>query len=317
MKIGLGATRAVSAAFMAAAFGASGCGAGNKPPASAENVPISTTDVHNFVIAWPLLTDADTACVALDPYFARQSPGLAEYRSKFGMGRRELCNAVRKSKARYARADSLLPSLDSASETIRAAFKRFVELSPGARLPSVYFVVGSGMAAGTTTHGLHPVILVGTELMRSAAGVPWTAVHELAHTQQDYPWWGMLTGGPTFLRATLLRQSLTEGTADLVAEVVMGEPKRNAYGELHERELWTDFQRDMHSRDYRGWLYNGRTATPGGRPADTGYWIGYRIAKAYYARAADKKAAIHDMLHIRDFDRFLAESGYAQSLEQR
>ena len=37
-----------------------------------------------------------------------------------------------------------------------------------------------------------------------------------------------------------------------------------------------------------------------GRPAVLGYWMGYRIAKGYYARAADRTAAIGDMLRIED-----------------
>ena len=147
--------------------------------------------------------------------------------------------------------------------------------------------------------------------MRSAAGLPWTVAHELAHTQQRYPRWGMLTGGPSFLRATVLRQSLTEGIADVVAEVLTGEPKRNAYGEAHEAALWTEFQRDMHSHDYGVWLYNGRNRPAGSdRPGDLGYWMGYRIAKAYYDRIPDKSRAMRDLLTIQDFDVFLQSSGY-------
>ena len=37
--------------------------------------------------------------------------------------------------------------------------------------------------------------------------------------QQHYPFWGSLTGGPRFLRATVLRQSIVEGSADFIAEV--------------------------------------------------------------------------------------------------
>jgi uncharacterized protein YjaZ len=45
-----------------------------------------------------------------------------------------------------------------------------------------------------------------------------------------------------------------------------------------------------------------------------GYWIGYRIAKAYYARAQDKQAAIHDMLNIDDARAFLDASGFEQEM---
>jgi uncharacterized protein YjaZ len=178
-------------------------------------------------------------------------------------------------------------------------------------MPDVYVVVGNGISAGTTVRTRSATILIGAELMRSAAGLPWTVAHELAHTQQHYPRWGMLTGGPSFLRASVLRQSLTEGVADVVAEALTGEPKRNEYGEAHEAELWIEFQRDMHSHDYDRWLYNGRKPSTGkDRPGDLGYWMGYRIAKAYYDRIPDKALGIHDLLNIQDFDALLQASGY-------
>lgn len=72
----------------------------------------------------------------------------------------------------------------------------------------------------------------------------------------------------------------------------------------------------MHGTDYAGWLYDG-SQSPEGRPADLGYWMGYRIARGYYRRAADKAQAIRDMLRIRDFDAFLEASGVAEEFAGR
>ena len=63
----------------------------------------------------------------------------------------------------------------------------------------------------------------------------------------------------------------------------------------------------MSGKDFQGWLYSSQA----GRPNDLGYWMGYKIVKAYYDKAADKKKAIDEILHIRDFNQFLAASGYA------
>lgn len=52
-----------------------------------------------------------------------------------------------------------------------------------------------------------------------------------------------------------------------------------------------------------------------GRPNDLGYWMGYKISKAYYDQTPDKKKAIDDILHIKDFNRFLDQSGYAKKFE--
>jgi len=64
--------------------------------------------------------------------------------------------------------------------------------------------------------------------------------------------------------------------------------------------------------DISRWLFNqGRTAP--GRPGDLGYFIGYRIAQAYYLKATDKAQAIRDLITLRDPAALLAQSGYAGS----
>jgi len=56
------------------------------------------------------------------------------------------------------------------------------------------------------------------------------------------------------------------------------------------------------------WLYNGSSSD--GRPSDLGYFIGFRIVQAYYQKASDKQQAVSDILNIKDFERFLEQSGY-------
>lgn len=66
--------------------------------------------------------------------------------------------------------------------------------------------------------------------------------------------------------------------------------------------------------DFSNWLYNGASFT-GEKPADLGYYVGFKICEAYYDKTADKKAAIEDILAIKDGPdalRFLQESGYGQ-----
>jgi len=57
------------------------------------------------------------------------------------------------------------------------------------------------------------------------------------------------------------------------------------------------------------WLYGGADEATG-RPADLGYFMGFRICQAYYQQAKDKKQAIVEILNTRDFNRLLADSGY-------
>lgn len=65
------------------------------------------------------------------------------------------------------------------------------------------------------------------------------------------------------------------------------------------------------SSDTSNWLYQGNRAT--GRPADLGYWMGYKIAKAYYDKATDKRTAVKEILRFTDSKAFLEASGYGKN----
>lgn len=67
--------------------------------------------------------------------------------------------------------------------------------------------------------------------------------------------------------------------------------------------------RRCHGTDTSEWLYNGSDVK--GRPADLGYYVGFKISEAYYTKSKDKKQAIRDILEMQDFDALLKASGYA------
>jgi uncharacterized protein YjaZ len=62
----------------------------------------------------------------------------------------------------------------------------------------------------------------------------------------------------------------------------------------------------------RDWLCNGSQVK--GRPADLGYYIGYKICEAYYRNAANKRQAVRDILEVKDFQQFLQASQYDEKL---
>ena len=300
-------------AALLAGYALAGCGA---PSGDSSTPQIITTDVHHFVTAQSRLAAGDTVCTPLAEVFAQATPGLRKYSSKFDVGPAQVCRAIRRNPERYDSLGARLPKLDSVSSAVEAAFVRFRRLYPAARFPAVYFVVGNGISAGTTTNGREPIILIGAELIGSVDGLPRTITHELMHVQQDYPLWGMMTGGPAFLRGSVLRHSIKEGAASFLADVVVGPPpvpsRTRQWADEHEREMWTAFQRDMRGKDYRRWLYNGwYRDSLAGWPVDLGYEMGYRITRAYFEHAPDTATAIRDILHIRDFEAFVTASGYA------
>lgn len=69
--------------------------------------------------------------------------------------------------------------------------------------------------------------------------------------------------------------------------------------------------------DVSNWPYNGGSITSSSeRPADLGYYIGARIigariTESYYAKAADKRRAVAEIIAVTDFDDFLEKSGYS------
>jgi uncharacterized protein YjaZ len=78
--------------------------------------------------------------------------------------------------------------------------------------------------------------------------------------------------------------------------------------------LWKKFQRKMLGTDLSGWFSGGDLRA---RPADLGYFIGYRIAQSYYEHAADRRRAIRDILRISDPEDFPDRSRYAERFADR
>lgn len=283
-----------------------------------DSARIVSEDVARFWAAYDASTPETRASALKTMYLDRGSPGLQDF-VILRIGTAEsLVESLEKFPRYYA---SIRASTLRAAEfepQIREAFRRMEEIYPEAVYPDVYFLVGNLSTGGTASgRGL----LIGTEVysrtpgpheeemqpwMRAAfepvEAIPGLVAHELVHYQQD--------NAPG---SSLLRQSLNEGVADLVAELIAGgdiNPAAHAYGDAHEAELWCEFRREMHGTDYGNWLYNGSRSTD--RPGDLGYYMGYRIAKGYYDRAEDKRQAVRDVLRIRDFDAFLEASEYGE-----
>src|SRR2546430_1638145 len=131
--------------------------------ANAAHPEVSTADVHRFVAARQRLAPADSDCTALDTFVAAASRGQRAYFDKFDVGRKEICRELRRAPKGYGALEAKLPGLHSAAERVQQVFAKYAELLPRGRPPDVYFVVGNGIAAGATTGGQHPIVLIGME----------------------------------------------------------------------------------------------------------------------------------------------------------
>lgn len=246
----------------------------------------------------------------------------------------ELVRALARYPRFYASARAVTLSVDTNSAItsgIRRGLVRLAELYPEARFPNIYFLIGTIGTGGTTGRS---GMLIGTEQVTIGPATPldelspWAqslkliysssgslvglVVHEAVHTQQK--------PRPEGQHDTLLRHALGEGIADFLAELAVGpwttNTPRQTYGRAHEHEVWVDFQRDMarweeNDSTIKTWMYNGMVAADKNHGAiDIGYWVGYRIAGAYYARATDKRAAVRELLELKDPEQLLRASGY-------
>lgn len=294
-----------------------------------ESARLVTEDMPRFWTAWDAAAQVEgaeaRAAVFQQHYLDPGSAGLDAFTRLRIKNADWLVAAVDKHPRYYASLRGRMDQLEARKPEIRGMLTRMEALYPEAVFPDVYFLIGRMSSGGTVDRvGL----LIGVEMFGRGDGVPleelgdWhravvgefdklpvIVAHEWVHFQQD----SQIDGQPTLLQA-----AIGEGVADFIAELGVGRhinPHVHAWAEPRAAELWDEFRGRMHGTDYSGWLYEGQAADTE-RPADLGYWMGYRIARAYYTRAGDKTAAIRDMLDIEDFDAFLQASGVAAEFER-
>ncbi|HNU09087.1 MAG TPA: DUF2268 domain-containing putative Zn-dependent protease, partial [Pyrinomonadaceae bacterium] len=279
---------------------------------------IVTSDIELFWKAYDKATPANDLIVYRDEYLKKGSPGLQAF-TALRIG--SVCRLVDTISARpkyYAalRASSL--KVAGYEPRMRESFRKLKEIYPDAEFPNVYFVVGAMNSGGTLTgKGL----LIGVEMygmtdatdvselsnwhkavLNPVEKIPLIVAHELIHYQQRYE-----MGNDT----TLLGKAIQEGSADFIGELISGGTINEhlfKFGDPIEKQLWLEFKKEMNGTDVSNWLYQGDKAV--GRPADLGYYIGYKITRSYYENATDKKQAIRDILNIKDFGKFLEASKY-------
>jgi hypothetical protein len=219
-----------------------------------------------------------------------------------------------------------LPQLPALRSDLRAIYLAYAGLLPERPLPAIHIVFGAGNSGGTASPeaqviGLEVTCLPGTTPAQFRTTMREFFAHETVHTWQD-------DETPQALADPLLSQALREGVADYLANLVTGEapdPRRAAWARQREAWLWQEFQRDrqamladseslhkpMASPRFRRWFAN-YGAAPEGWPYEAGYWVGMRIAEAYVAQAGDKRAAIRELIALRDPGAILKASGYGK-----
>jgi hypothetical protein len=292
---------------------------GRLPSSNPDDALLVTSDITNFWRAYDQFGRDGQLAIFQKEYFDKGSYGLREFMRLRIRSTDNLTGTMRVRPKYYASIRESTLKVESMKDGIMASFHKLKALYPQAVFPDVYFLIGVMNSGGTTTdRGL----LIGTEMygltpqtpydelsdwhkavLKTIDAIPHIVTHELIHYEQKYP-----KGD-----RNLLAQAIDEGSADFIADLASGgniNKSLHTYGNPRERELWTEFQKEMNGKDSSNWLYQGDKAKD--RPADLGYYIGYKICEAYYIRAIDKTQAIKDILEIKDFNQFLAASKYPE-----
>ncbi len=302
-------------------------------------VKIYTEDISNFYIAFDSIqttNDTVTQKKYLDIYyFDKASDGLKKFIEKdIDMNNEKLSSTtllrnIIKNKDLYIKKRYWITNtIEIQKNIIEEKLGRYKRFYPEFRDGNIIFVVGREIIGGNVSGSS---LLIGAELMASENkqwAVP-IVLHEYTHRQQ----WlfrnidSIFSKQPVQL-TQILAQSIWEGNADFMAELVYGKPLEkfypnhyNEFGYKHEKEIWDKFKQEMFSKltDKKGW-FGGEKDFNGKKVKDIGYFMGSQICKSYYKNAKDKKKAISDMINLKlDSDeaafQFLTDSGYASKEE--
>nr|WP_053505699.1 DUF2268 domain-containing putative Zn-dependent protease [Stenotrophomonas pavanii] len=209
-----------------------------------------------------------------------------------------LARTIQDKPALFARARTCAAALPAVRARVADALDRLGTLLPSARFPPVTLLVGRGNSGGVTTKD---GVVIGLEALCNADWMQpdvgdrfvHLIAHEYVHVQQP-------GASVDVAQPTLLYQTLLEGGAEYVGELISGQTANaHLHRWAHGREcaLERAFVQDSRGTDLSQWLYNG----PGddARRGDLGYWIGYRIARDYVSRAPDRSKAIAELLDVR------------------
>jgi hypothetical protein len=257
-----------------------------------------TEDLPRFWAAFDALETAEGN--PFEAYIEDGTPGLQGFIDDRIISAEALLEMVQNRKKEYTNFRDIEQKIKTKIKETKPYFYGLKYWYPDAVFPPTYFVMGRFNSGGTSKDA---GVIIGAEMQKDLDKLPSLVIHESIHYQQNYV--------PKSENYNLLEQSIKEGAADFLAELLTGSHINAAaheYGEANRTNLCIEFVSKMYQDDFQDWLYG--TSGKDNRPNDLGYWIGYRIVKSYFDKAPDKKKAVYEIMNIYDFDAFLEASGF-------
>lgn len=284
---------------------------------------IITSDLDNFWMAFDALENSkDSVQTIQRMYIDKASPEFKKFMGLRDFTAEDYVGWIRSAPNFWKTVRPLTLAVKDKKDAIDGVYETMSEWYDGFRPPDICFAISPLQTGGTTDDGL---ILLGTEIVavnpdavdisnihgffkkvfeNMTGDITALVAHELVHTHQPH--------GDNE-NSSLLSQAITEGSADFIGSLILGKltlsPAIFEYGDEHEKELWAEFQADIKANkgfEETDWFYDYNSD----RPADLGYYLGFKIAESYYNTSKDKKMAVKEILETQDEHSFLLKSNY-------
>lgn len=294
---------------------------------------IHTDDIVRFWAACDQLspgqTRADSIRILQEVYLDSASAGLQQFIRIRNFSAEEYVKLLGKYPRFWASIRPYTTRIQSRRAEIEAVLDEMTAVLPGFRRPDVYFTIGCLRTGGTISGDM---ILIGSEIaaadtlvhtgelgswLRQTLGhtgdIVAMVAHEAVHTWQRGIPVHEIFRLMKHKRLSMLNTALVEGGADFITDRMLGmniNTKLHQYGRVHDERLWCEFREaiDQNPFDYSQWLYNGHRIK--GRPADLGYYMGYRISEAFYDSMADKRRALRILMKRGQYKKVFRRSGF-------
>ena len=291
---------------------------------------VLSLDIDHFWQAYDELKKAKSRGDSINTiqtlYLDRATDGLRDFINASQFTAEKFVNALGRFPKFYASVRANTMKVKQAEPDVQETINNFKKLYANFTSAKVCFAIGLVNTGGTVSSKF---VLIGTEVTTSTRDIDLSefgnsafskalagdtniiqkvkdvVAHESVHIQQTTKL------DPESISCPLLYSCMSEGFCDFIGELTSGgqiNKRLLEYGDTHENELWKQFKSQLCGNFQGEWLYNYSTVKD--KPADLGYYIGYKIAQAYYNKAADKRQAIIDIIELKNPLKFLEKSGY-------
>jgi hypothetical protein len=297
---------------------------------------VQTLDIDHFWEAFDNLKNCKTHIDSINAiqtlYLDRGTDGLLNFIEARNFTAEKFVNEINSLPKFYNSVRKNTYEVKSAAPLLDELVSKFQNIYPNFIPKKICFAIGLVNTGGTTSDNF---LLIGTEVSTSTTNTDVSefnnssfskvlasgedvvqkikniVAHEYVHTQQRTPY------DKNSIGCGLLYGCMREGFCDFIGELISGSQINlvvHQYGNEHENQLWKEFKNELCNNSTRNWLYNYSTVKD--KPADLGYYIGYKIAEEYYRNSLDKKQAIIDIIEMNDPIKFLQISKYDQKAKK-